>query len=162
MVRRAINATGYLLSVLLVIAAAGCATTASPVGSTSKQTDQIALKEGGPHSKKWESKDVVLTFTYTWKSDSIQLEGTADLTPRLTKAFIEVRKLAILANLMDQDKVILASESIVLSGRRPIDTFRFNRSMDLPPGTVGLNFSYAGTVIDAGTDWIDMNFWRVP
>ena len=160
--RRAINAVGYLLLMLLAVAVAGCASTGSPVGKASRQTDQIALKEGGPHSTKWESKDVVIDFTYTQQSGSIQLEGTAELTPRLTKAFVEVKRLAILANLMDQDRVILASESIVLTGIRPIDTFRFNKSIETPSGTVGINFSYTGSVMDVGTDDIDMTFWRVP
>ena len=166
--RSAINAAGYLLPVVLVVAAVGCASMGSmgsmgsTVGSTSKQVDGITLQAGGPHSTRWESKDVVLNFTYTLQSDSIQLEGKAELTPRLTKAFFLVKKLAILANLMDQDRVILASKSIVLVGKGPIDTWRYKKSIDAPPGTVRLNFSYNGTAFDVSTDQIDMKFWRVP
>ncbi len=146
-------------------AAAGCQSQRmSSQGAVATQQENVVLKPGGPHSDQWQTLDVAVDFSYRREDASIQIEGTVRLLPRLTKSFRDVNALTIQVNLLDENNVVVKSESVLYVGRVPIESWRFNRSIAAPDNVVALNYSYSGSVRDQATETggIESSFWQVP
>ena len=159
------------LTILVMIAAFfGCQSKLfSYEGKTATQQDNIALQQGGPHSGQWASGDVIVKYEYRNGADNFQIEGTVELTPRLTKSFRDVSNFSVRANFLDENRIILKSVTIVIAGNTPITTWRFKEAFSPPPQVRAMNFSYRGTAYEAGGgsllrggDRIDASFWKEP
>lgn len=167
-----IGAWFRLLATILMLTAAGngCQSKLfSYEGKTASQENNIILQEGGPQSGHWKTGDIVINYSYNNTVNDFQIEGTVELAPRLTKSFRDIGNLSVRANLLNEDKIILKSLTIVIASNVPIRTWRFNESLSPSPGARAMNFSYSGTAYEGGGggsmgrgDRIDMDFWRVP
>ena len=157
------------LLVVAVIAGYGCSSKVlSYEGRTATQKDNISLQEGGPHEGQWKSGDMTVSYSYSNRADSIQIEGTVELTRRLTNTFRMVANFSVRTNIMDENKIILASVPIVLAGNTPIQVWRFSEEFPAPQGARAMNFSYSGSASESGggpfgsRDQVTTSFWKVP
>ena len=159
-----------LAALVMITVGLGCQSKLfSYEGKTANQKDNVSLREGGPHSGRWESGDVIVNYTYDNSANSFQIEGTVELTPRLTKSFRDVSNFSVRANLLGEDRIILKSVTIVIAGNQPITTWRFKEAFPAPTGASAMNFSYRGTAYESsggalmrGGDRIDASFWKEP
>ncbi len=135
-------------------------------GRTASQQDNIMLKEGGPHEGQWKSGDMIISYTYSNQAGNIQIEGTIELTRRLTNTFQMVTNLSVRANLLDEERIILVSQPILFAGNTPMRNWRFTRELPAAPGAKAMNFSYSGSAAEngpfGGRDQATATFWKEP
>jgi hypothetical protein len=153
----------------VLAANSGCSSkNLSHVGQTATQQENISLKEGGPHEGRWTSGDVIVNYTYSNHADSFQIEGTVELTRRLTNTFRMVQNLSVHANLIGEERIILASAAIVMAGNSPIGTWTFAQEFSTPSKARAMNFSYSGSASEGGgrpfrdRDQVTTTFWQRP
>ena len=121
----AFNYSLLLLSVLLI----ACATTPRTVA----QDDRISLRDGGPHTGTWESRNVSVDYQYTKQTGAIQLR----VSPRAKRQFSE---LTIWALFVDAKGNVLENQEVYSIGTRPGSPLLENK-FEIPSGTTYLSFN---------------------
>jgi hypothetical protein len=167
-----LSAWTKLLAMILIVAAAGSGCQSklfSYEGKTANQKNNISLQESGPHGGQWKTGDIIINYNYNNTLNDFQIEGTVELAPRLTKSFRDIGNLSVRANLLDEDRIVLKSMTILIAGNTPIRTWRFKEPLSPSPGARAMNFSYSGTAYEGGGggsvgrgDRIDTSFWKEP
>lgn len=157
------------LMILFSLAAAlGCqAKHTSYRGTIATQENNVPLHENGPHQGRWEDSNIIVNYTFNHQPGGFEFSGDIELAPRLTKSFLTVNNFSVNANFIDDEKKILNSITLVITGPQAIRQWRFAHTLDLPPEARAINFSYSGRAAEGGTqgrggDGIDTFFWRVP
>ena len=113
------------LSILLI----ACASTPRTVA----QDDRISLRDGGPHTGTWESRNVSVDYRYTKQSGAIQLR----VSPQAKRQFSE---LTIWALFVDAKGNVIGKQEVYSIGTRPGSPTLENK-FEMPSGTTYLSFN---------------------
>ena len=113
------------LSVLLI----ACATAPRTVA----QDDRISLRDGGPHTGTWESRNVSVDYRYSKQSTIIQLR----VSPRARRQFSE---LTVWALFVDAKGNVIGKQEVYSIGTRPGSPTLENK-FEIPSGTTYLSFN---------------------
>jgi hypothetical protein len=141
-------------------------------GAVVRQENRIELREGGPHKGSWKTGDLSVHYQYLKDQGKVELFGTVELAKRLSKSFTTLEYLILRVHLLDSEGKVLVSKGIAASEyRHMVRKLSFNRSLELPPGTAAIAFSYTGRVRDGGGtgraledagNGDSMDFWIYP
>lgn len=112
------------LSILLI----ACASTPRTVA----QDDRISLRDGGPHTGTWESRNVSVDYRYSKQSGAIQLR----VSPQAKRQFSE---LTVWALFVDANGNVLGKQEVYSIGARP-GSLTLENKFELPSGTAYLSF----------------------
>ena len=150
---------------------AGClGTIAGYEGTMATQKEQIALKKGGPHEGIWQDGNLVVEYRYSLAANAFAIEGTIELTRRLTSTFTTVQNFAVRANLLTAEGKIARSLVIVSVGNNVIRKWAFDETSNIAGKVTGMVFSYDGRASEpAGglggntrDDGVSTTFWKKP
>ena len=113
------------LSVLLI----ACASTPATV----VEDDRISLRDGGPNTGTWDSKNVSVDYRYTKQSGTIELS----VSPRAKRQFSE---LTVWALFVDAKGNVIGKQEVYSSGTRP-GSSDLGNNFQIPSGTTYLSFN---------------------
>jgi len=141
-------------------------------GATAEQEWRIALLEGGPHKGFFRTRDLSMHYRYLRDLDNLQLSGVVELDDSLKYNFRSIEYLFLQVNLLDAEGKVLESKLVLTSDHlQLIEELPFKRSLELPPGTTAIAFSYTGRVREGGGtgrvledagDGDSWDFWMTP
>lgn len=139
-------------------------------GSIATQSTAIPIKEGGPHEGVWQDENLIVAYRYTLTSNVFTIQGSVELTGRLTRTFTTVQNFAVRTNLLSEERKIARSLVIVTVGNSIIRQWRFNRSAEIPPEVTAMNFSYSGRASEGAgglgrvrtRNGVSTTFWKNP
>lgn len=140
-----------LLALLLGMAVACQGRFLSYQSAVAKQESRIALLEGGPHTGSWKTRDLSIRYRYQRDQGNVELSGTVELDKSLGRSFPTLEYLTLRVHLLDAEGRVLGSKRLLTSEyRHMVRKLPFKQSMELPPGTTAIAFSYRGRVRDVG------------
>ncbi len=141
-------------------------------GAVAKRENRIALLEGGQHTDSWKTRDLSIRYKYQRDQGNAELSGTVELDKSLGRSFSTLEYLILWVHLLDAEGRVLGSKWLLTSEyRHMVRKLSFKRSMELPPGTTAIAFSYSGRVRDGGGsgrtledagDGDSWDFWLYP
>jgi hypothetical protein len=132
-------------------------------GAVADQEERVVIAAGGPHPGIWRTIDLTLSFQYTKEADRLDLAGEIELDESFRYNFITLEHFSMRVNFLDLDGRVLESVSVFNSGyRQRLETFYFNRRLDLPDGATAMTFSYNGRVRESGQNSSFWDFWKTP
>lgn len=161
----------FALALLLAGVLTGClGNIAGYEGTVATQDERITLKEGGPHAGSWQDENLLVVYRYTLESNSFAIEGTVELTRRLTNTFTTVQNFAVRTNLLTAGGKITESLVIVSVGNSIIRKWGFSETADVAAEVSAVNFSYSGRASEpAGglggikrDNGVSTRFWKKP
>jgi len=161
-----------LLALLLGMVVACQGRFLSYQGAVAKQESRIALLEGGQHTDTWKTRDLSIRYRYQRDQGNAELSGTVELDKSLGRSFSTLEYLILWVHLLDAEGRVLESKGVLTSEyRHMVRKLPFKRSLELPPGTTAIAFSYTGRVRDGGGagrvsgdagDGDSWDFWMYP
>jgi len=158
-------------ALLLAGVLAGClGKIAGYEGTMATQAERIALKKEGPHEGIWQDENLVVEYRYSLAADVFAIEGTVELTRRLTNTFTTVQNFAVRANLLTAEGKIAKSLVIVSVGNNVIRKWGFDETGHIAEEVTAMVFSYDGRASEpAGglggikrSDGVSTTFWKRP
>lgn len=133
---------------------------------------RLALREGGPHRGSWKTQDLSVHYHYWREQGNVELSGSVELAKSLRYNFTTLEHLFLEVHLLDAEGRVLESKGVLTSEyRHMVRKLPFKRSLELPPGTTAIAFSYTGRVRDGGGagrvsgdagDGDSWDFWMYP
>ena len=126
---------------------------------------RIVLKTGGPHMGNWETDHLYFNYDYLWKSGSIEFSGDLALKyPLLAYEFVDYLFFRI--NFIDGDGNLIESRvawsNVYQNNFYDHESWSVKFSMNPPPETTAIGFSYMGRLQEAGRDGSDWYLWKSP
>lgn len=123
---------------------------------------RVPFDPGGPHEGVFKGNDFLLVYSYVKDGQSLQLSGIVELRGG-AEGFGWLERLFARAYFYGADGRILESVGLINRGRgRSEESWRFSKTVDLPPGAVGMAFGYSGRVRGVGIDAPTWDFWGTP
>jgi len=140
------------LPVLLLAIAAACqGRFFGYQGVVAKQESRIVLLEGGPHTRTWKTQDLSIDYRYQRNQDNFEISGTVEMNKSLMRGFPVLEYLNIQLHILDTQGLVLRSKRVLASEYRHMTKkMLFNQIVELPPGSIAMNFSYRGRARDVG------------
>ena len=125
-----------------------------------KPENRIMLQEGGPHSAKWETYNVVLDYTYTRTAGTLQFSAGLEL-----RRMGRLENFAMDIHFVDSSGTILGRAALVrntIRSRYKTEKKDIDIEFSLPAGTDAIAFSYSGTYSGGGDNGSPVSFWKLP
>ena len=153
----------FLLLGCLAALLAGCQLgMLGAVGSRVAEEKQIPFSSGGPREGLYKADDFLLAYNYVKDGQSLQLSGTVELRGG-AEGFGWLHQLFVRGYFYGSDGRILESINLLSRSRgRSEESWRFAKTLDLPPGVAGMAFGYSGQVRGVGVDAPTWDFWGTP
>jgi hypothetical protein len=158
-----ISKIGFLIYLTAVLF--GCQSVFNPYeGKTVNADNRIPLMEGGPHEGAWEAKDLSFKYKYVKNSDKVEISGDLSLHAASYWTYELVDVLFFRVNFIDSNDALIESNVLwsTVFGNFTYRWFLNERTLDLPPNTAAMGFSYIGRVRQAGGGGTDLDLWHSP
>ena len=145
-----------VLSGLSVLFLQGCANFINPeTGATARPDARIELVAEGVQNAAWNTKDMVITYSYSEAGDIFNLSGTLTFDRSLTDSFPVAKSFFLKMSFLDKEGRVLQTVDITplistwgfVSDRIPI-----RASCSKPAGASAIAFNYFGTFLGGGND----------
>lgn len=163
---------GGLLALFLGVVVACQGHLFSYRGAVARQESRLPLREGGPHRGFLKTQDLSVRYHYWREQGNVELSGSVELAKSLRYNFTTLEHLFLEVHLLDAEGRVLESKGVLTSEyRHMVRKLPFKRSLELPPGTTAIAFSYTGRVRDGGGagrvsgdagDGDSWDFWMYP
>jgi hypothetical protein len=152
-----------LLAGGLAVLLAGCQSGFLGVGGGVVAAEKrIPFSPGGPHRGVHKDNDFLLVYSYVKDGRSLQISGIVELRGG-AEGFGWLDRLFARAYFYGADGRILESRSLLSRSRgRSEESWRYAKTVDLPPGAAGMAFGYSGRVRGVGFDAPTWDFWGTP
>ena len=165
-----------LISALLLLSVAilsSCVSVINPYeGKTVSESNIIPLKRGGPHEGSWNTKQVSFDYSYTHQQpNAINISGEIFCHEASYWTLEIVDSLIFRISFIDSDAKLIENRILWTRG---VDNFTYqwhvsDRTVELPPNTAAIGFSYLGSVREAGGttpgnggEGIQIDLWYSP
>jgi hypothetical protein len=138
------------------------------IGAKVRSESLIPLAEGTRGGSVYRTEDVIIDYQWARKGSELGLSGSVQFTSRMQRNFAIIPVFDLSLFFTDAEGVILEQRYIAVPGNGdPAIPMRISEKLRLPPGTVGMAFSYSGQARDSGDDGEgrgggEMPFWQVP
>lgn len=142
--------TKYLLVCMwfFVLFLSGCANLMKPeIGAMVRPDVRVNLKAGGVQSATLDTKDLVLTYSYSEAGDTFNLSGNLTFDRSLTASFSVVRRFFLKMSFLDNEGRVLETVDItpVMNSFSAVpDNIKIEASMTKPAGSSAIAFNYFG------------------
>ena len=143
----------------------GCQSVFNPYqGKAVKVDNNIPLMEGGPHQGVWETSEVSFKYSFVRNSDKLELSGDLALYAASHWTYELIDNLFFRVSFIDSDGKLIDSRVIwsTVYGNYFYQWNLKQRTLDLPPNTAAMGFSYMGRVREAGSQGTELNLWHSP
>ena len=167
-----INICMAVLLLALVTVFSGCVSVFSPYeGKEVSENNRIPLMQGGPHEGNWETEQVGFRYSYTLRSNTLSISGELFCHAASFWTYEIVDSLVFRISFIDSDAKLIESRilwSLVT------DKFFYQwqikeRSLELPPNTAAVGFSYSGSIREGGGttphsngEGVQLDLWYSP
>lgn len=153
---------GLIFAGFFLFLTVGCQTGFFGVGNQVAPDKRIPFSPGGPHQGLYKANDFLLAYSYIKDGTSLQLSGTAELRGG-GEGFGWLDQLFVRGYFYGADGRILDHEVLLIRGRgQSEDSWKFAKTLELPPGAKGMAFGYSGQVRGVGVDAPTWSFWGTP
>ncbi|MBN1930826.1 MAG: hypothetical protein JW786_04370 [Desulfobacterales bacterium] len=131
-------------------------------GATAKQENRLALLAEGAHDQFLQTTDLSIKYTYSQKSNRIELSGVVDFTAHL-KHFETIEYFSLRMHFLDvEGKILQSSRILTADNHQKINKMAFKQNLLIPSNAHALAFSYSGRVMGGGESPSAWDFWMVP
>jgi len=154
---------GFIL--LLILAVAGCVTTAEMFHGDSVSPEQvIAIQESGPNKSYDQNFDIIISYEFVRSGDVLEISGQAILTDRYPQIYASLKYLHVYLFFLDDTSRVLETIALASSMFGTLDErFEFSKSLNIPTGAVGISFGYDGEAKEGGDHSASTStFYRLP
>ena len=171
MIRKDIILYVLLINVAILLVTSCLKSALTYEGRQVKEENRIVINEGGPHESVWETKNLILNYTYIRKGNNLELSGVVKFSNYLSVGFRYFIDFIMRAHFTNAEGVIIGTQTIaVASIGQEVDNISFKKKIKLPQDAVTMVFSYRGSVSQGrdredgwlrvvGSDWY---FWNSP
>ena len=119
---------------------------------------RIAILESGPHTGRFQTRDIELDYTYTQERQSFNIIGTVHF-----KRKKKIWSFTMGVHFLDSTGAIINSQNLVVGGNKQmLDSMSFNRNLNFPSNSKYMSFSYSGTSSGTGNSGSPNDFWLTP
>jgi hypothetical protein len=154
---RQLKAEENALGILAVLVTLCCLVTACQgnlltyKGDTVLSAESIPLKVGR-HTGQWETRDVRVNYTYSRDADQLDVSGRLKFADQIAYNFANIMYFNLRLFLLNDQGTVLHSTGVATSATfaDAQDALSFNKSLQLPPGTVAIAFGYTGEARGTG------------
>ena len=160
-----------LLFVSLVLLS-GCVSVFNPYeGKTVSENNIIPLKQGGPHEGNWATEQVGFKYTYTHHSNTLNISGDLFCYAASFWTYEIVDSLFFRISFIDSDAKLIESRILwsLMTNNLFYQWHIEERTLELPPNTTAVGFSYSGSVREAGGttflsggEGVQLDLWYSP
>ncbi len=150
---------------LLILAVAGCVTTAEMFQGGSVSPEQVfAIQETGPNKGYDQNFDIIISYEFVRSGDVLEISGQAVLTDRYPKTYESLNYLHVYLFFLDDSLRVLETVALASSMAGNLDEhFEFSQSLNIPTGAVGISFGYDGEARGGGGRMASAyTFYRLP
>lgn len=156
-----LNISCKLTFVFLLLALISCKT--ASVNYRVPESNQIRLQSEGNHQNTWRADDLSINYRYSQNTGVLKINGRIVFSDHI-KNYAYLENFDLYIHFVDADHKIIANRDISpLSNYNEVKDMTFEKSLEVPPGTTAITFSYSGEARTNGGEkdprW---NFWRTP
>ncbi|HIJ55369.1 MAG TPA: hypothetical protein HPQ03_04505 [Deltaproteobacteria bacterium] len=155
----------WLFLIVTLSAIFSCTSYFTYKGQEVAEADRIEIKEGGPYTGSWDTRDLSLDYVYEQKKDSFTLSGKVTFNKHIIYNFRLLDYFDLRVHFVDGSGKIIEGKGIVSSGHHvEIENLPFKKQFALPSGAVAMVFSYSGRASELGDEAgrTDYEFWESP
>jgi hypothetical protein len=123
----------------------------------------LSIPPGEPVPGSWKGREAGVNFTMVRTQDRLDISGFIGFDQSMYYNFSQIRDFTLRIHFVDSQGAIIKTEGLLVAAYAdPERRMEFSSVKNIPPGAVGIAFSYTGTAYSDGDDRVVTSFFDGP